>query len=124
MCGCYSLLCEFVRKDLGRIEDCHREAIKAISSLFIFLASQLRQCVDRNNNLKDVYNQEISSAFNGFYTQVSGMCNKIYGKSFGGCGKDFYELNSRSELRVRYKISFIFTKEYSIVVDLEFLTQF
>ena len=101
MRGCYLLFCEFVRKDLGRAEDYHREAIKAIISLFISSASRLRHFVDRNNNLKDAYNQEISSAINGFYTQVSGVFIKIYGKSFGGCEKYFfYDLSSTSELRV------------------------
>ena len=77
-----------------------REAFKAMISLFLSSASQLRQLIDSDSNLKEAYNQEISLAVNGFYTQVSGVFAKIFGKSFGGCGKEFWELSSTSELRV------------------------
>ena len=99
--GSYWLFNEFVSKDLGRTEDHHREAFKAILSLFLSSASRLRHFVDGDNNLKDAYKQEITLAINGFYTQLSGVFIKIYGQSFGGCGYNFYELSSKSELKVQ-----------------------
>jgi hypothetical protein len=91
----------FVHKDLSRIEDPHREAIKAIFSLFLSLASQLRCCVDSNNDLTDSYNKNITSAIEAFYNQVSGLFKNVYGPSFGRCGRDFKEYYSRLELKVQ-----------------------
>ena len=94
------LFYEFVRKDLSRIEDHHREAIKAMFSLFLSLASQLRCFVDSNNDLTDSYNKKITSAIEAFYNQVSYLFKNVYGLSFGQCGRNFVEYASRLELKV------------------------
>ena len=101
MSGSYWLFYEFVHKDLERIEDYHREAIKAIFSLFLSSASQLRHFVDSNSDLKDAYNKQITSAIEAFYNQVSYVFKNVYGLSFGRCGRDFMEYYSRLELKVK-----------------------
>jgi hypothetical protein len=100
MSGSSWLFYEFVHKNLSRIEDHHREAIKAIFSLFLSLASQSRCCIDSNKDLTDSYNKNITSAIDAFYNQVSYLFKNVYGLSFGRCGRDFMEYTSRMELKV------------------------
>lgn len=106
MSGSYWLFYEFVHKDLSRIEDYHREAIKTIFSLFLSLASQLRCFVDSNGDLRDAYNKHTSSAIEAFYNQVSYLFKNVYGLSFGRCGRDFVEYYSRLELKVQMAVAY------------------
>lgn len=99
--GSYWLFYEFIHKELGRIEDHHREAFKTILSLFLSSASRLRRFVDNDSNLKGAYNQELTSVVRAFRTQISDVFVRMFGQSFGGCGRDFYEFSSKSELKVR-----------------------
>ena len=101
MSGSFRLFFEFVHKDVSRIEDHHREAIKAIFSLFLSSASRLRCFVDSNSDLGDAYNKQITTAIEAFYNQVSLLFKNVYGLSFGRCGRDFMEYYSRLELKVR-----------------------
>ena len=98
--GSYWLFYEFVHKQLGRIEDHHREAFKTMLSLFLSSTSRLRLLVDSDSNLKDAYNDELTSVVRAFRTQIGDVFVKMFGKSFGGCGREFYEFNSKSELKV------------------------
>jgi hypothetical protein len=99
MSGSYWLFFEFVQK-LSWIQDFHREAIKAIISLFLSLASQSRYCVDSNNDLMESYNKHITTATEAFYNQVSNLFKNVYGLSFGRCGHNFVEYSSILELKV------------------------
>lgn len=105
MSGSFGVFFEFVHKDsMNRIEDHHREAVKAIFSLFLSLASQLRCFVDSNNDLTESYNKQITAAIEAFYNQVSNFFKNVYGLSFGRCGRDFMEYYSKLELKVQMVI--------------------
>ena len=104
MRACYSLFVEFACKDFKQPESYHRDSIKAIIALFLCSASRLRHFVDGHTEFDEAYDKEINSAINGFYTQVSGLFIKGYYNSFGSCNYNFFEGNSKSELKVKYSI--------------------
>lgn len=109
--GAYELFCEFVRKDFGRVDDLHIKAIKAILSLFLSLATQLRILVDDSTDLKEAYDEEANLAINKLYIQLRSFFVKTYGLSFGGCDYIFYEYNSKAELKVYY-MHFLFLRSW------------